>query len=186
MTMTMTMTRAVPRRLRWAMVAAAAGIMATAAWSQSPNSRGLPQVELNARDLQPRPIEDLTETSIIRDYARAWQTLATAFDENRPDLLDSYFTGFAKNNFSQLIGDQKRTGVRVHYIDHGHKLNAFFYSPAGDAMQLRDQAEMEVQIFDGGKTLHREQVRLDYLVLMTPGADRWLIRDLETTAGPHP
>jgi hypothetical protein len=182
----MTMTRAVPRILRWSMVGAAACIMGMASGSQSPNSRGLPQVELNARDLQPRPIEDLTEASITRDYARAWQTLATAFDENRPDLLDSYFIGFAKHNFSQLIGDQKRTGVRVHYIDHGHKLNAFFYSPAGDAMQLKDQAQMEVQILEGGKTIHREQVTLDYLVLMTPGADRWLIRDLETTAGPHP
>jgi hypothetical protein len=182
----MTMTRAVPRILRWSMVGAAAWIMGMASWSQSPNSHGLPQVELNARDLQPRPIEDLTQTSITRDYARAWQSLAAAFDQNRPDLLDGYFTGLAKNNFSQLIGDQKRTGVRVHYIDHGHRLNAFFYSPAGDAMQLKDRAEMEVQILDGGKTVHREQVTLDCLVLMTPGADRWLIRDLETTAEAHP
>jgi len=27
---------------------------------------------------------------------------------------------------------------------------------------------------------------LQYLVLMTPGADRWLVRDLETTPEVHP
>jgi hypothetical protein len=177
--------RAARRILRWS-VLGAAWVMGTASWCQSPNSSALPEVQLSARDLQPRPIEDLAQKSIARDYAYAWKTLASALDENRPDLLESYFTGFARNNFSQLIGDQKRTGVRVHYIDHGHKLNAVFYSPAGDAIELRDQAEMEIQILDGSKTVHSEQVRLEYLVLMTPGADRWLVRNLETAGGPRP
>jgi hypothetical protein len=155
-----------------------------ASWSQS--STELPKVELIAKDLQPRSIEELTHKSITRDYAYAWKTLAVALDQNRPELLDSYFTGFAKNNFSQLISDQKQTGVRVHYIDHGHKLNAVFYSPAGDAMQLRDQADIEIEILDGDKTVHREQGTVHYLVLMTPGADRWLVRDLQTVGGPRP
>src|ERR1700751_749139 len=156
---------------RWMLMLGATWIVATASWSQNPSD--VPKVELIARDLQPRPIEDLTQKSITRDYAYAWKTLTMALDQNRPDLLDSYFTGFAKNNFSQLIADQRRTGVHVHYLDRGHKLNAVFYSPVGDAMQLRDQADLEIQVLDGSKTIHREQATLHYLVLMTPGADRW-------------
>jgi hypothetical protein len=72
--------------------------------------------------------------------------------------------------------------VRVRYIDHGHKLEAVFYSPSGDAMQLRDRAQLGIEIVDGDKMVHREDVTLNYLVLMTPGADRWLVRDLQTTA----
>jgi len=178
------MMRASWRMLRGTLMLGATWIVAMASWSQ--NASDLPKVELIARDLQPRPIEDLTQKSITRDYAYAWKTLTMALDQNRPDLLDSYFTGLAKTNFSQLIADQRRTGVRVHYLDRGHKLNAVFYSPAGDAMQLRDQADVEIQVLDGTTTIHREQATLHCLVLMTPGADRWLVRDLETVGGPHP
>jgi hypothetical protein len=146
----------------------------------------LPMVELNADNIAPRPIEDRTSEVVPRDYAHAWQTMVEALERNRTDLLDGYFTGFAKDNLSKLIADQKRTGIRVRYVDHGHKLEALFYAPAGDAMQLRDQARLEVQILDGSKLIHSEQITQSYLVLMTPGADRWLVRDLESTVEPQP
>jgi len=141
----------------------------------------LPKVQLNADNLAPRPIEDRTSEVVPRDYAHAWQNMVQALDQNRADLLDGYFTGFAKDNLSKLITEQKRTGIRVRYVDHGHKLDALFYAPAGDTMQLRDQAQLEIQILDGGKLIQSEQLTQTYLVLMTPGADRWLIRDLEST-----
>jgi hypothetical protein len=146
----------------------------------------LPQVSLNADNLGPRSIEDLTSKVVVRDYAFAWQTMAQALDQNRVDLLDGYFTGIAKQNLVQLIADQKKTDVRVRYQDHGHKLEAVFYSPAGDAMQLRDHAHLEVDVMDGQKVIHTEQVNLQYVVLMTPGADRWLVRDLEVVPEAKP
>jgi len=140
------------------------------------------KVELNAENLGPRSIEDLTEKSITRDYGLAWQTMAAALRENRRELLDGYFTGIAKATLAEQIADQKNSGIRVRYTDQGHKLEAVFYSPSGDAMQLRDRAQLEVEIVDGDKVVQREDVTLNYLVLMTPGADRWLVRDLQTTA----
>lgn len=139
-------------------------------------AEALPQVQLKADEIAPRPIEDLTGRNITRDYAYAWQTLAQALDQNRVQLLDGYFTGFAKNTFTQAIADQKKSGLRLHYVDHGHKVNAVFYSPNGDAMQLHDTAQMEIQVFDGGKMIRQENVALHYLVIMTPGADRWFVR----------
>jgi len=129
----------------------------------------------------PRTIEDLTSKSVPRDYAYAWQTMAQAMAQNRVDLLNGYFTGFAKEKFTQTIEEQKKAGIRVRYTDRGHKLTGLFYSPAGDAMQLRDQAQFDIQILDGDKVIHSEQVSLRYIVLMTPGADRWMVRDLQTT-----
>lgn len=140
----------------------------------------LPKVALNAENIGPRPIEDLTSQVITRDYANAWQTMAEAVSQNRVDLLEGYFTGWAKEDLAKLIADQMRTGIRTRYIDHGHELEALFYSPAGDAMQLRDRARLEIQILDGDKVIHTEQATQQYIVLMTPGADRWLIRDLQT------
>ncbi|PYX89565.1 MAG: hypothetical protein DMG68_04670 [Acidobacteria bacterium] len=142
----------------------------------------LPQVQLNADSIAPRPIEELTGRNVTRDYAYAWRDLAVALDNNNAGLLDAYFTGFAKDNFSQRIADQKRTGVHARYVDHGHQVKAFFYSPDGGEMQLLDKAKLEIQILDGGKVIHSENASQDYLVLMTPGADRWFVRSLAPVA----
>jgi hypothetical protein len=169
--------------LKIGLVLALLGGAYVALWQPVLAKENLPKVELNAENLGPRSIEDLTEKSIVRDYRYAWQTMAGALRENRNDLLDGYFTGIAKATLAEQIADQKHCGVRMRYTDHGHKLEAVFYSPSGDVMQLRDRAQMEVEIVDGDKVVHREDVTLNYLVLMTPGADRWLVRDLQTTAG---
>ena len=141
----------------------------------------LPPVHLNADNLGPRSIEDLTSKSVPRDYAYAWQTMAQAMSQNRVDLLSGYFTGFAKEKLTQRIEDQKKTGIHTRYTDRGHKLTGLFYSSAGDAMQLRDEAKLDIEILDGDKVIQSEQVTLHYQVLMTPGADRWLVRDLQST-----
>src|SRR5438034_3172698 len=149
--------------------------------SQIHAASALPQVELNAENVGPRATEELTSKTITRDYANAWKTMAEDLDKNRPDLLDGYFTGFAKDKLAQLIAQQKQTAVRIHYDDRGHKLDALFYSPSGDAMQLRDRAQLGIEVRDGDKVIHSEQGNVQYLVLMTPGADRWLVRDFVTT-----
>jgi hypothetical protein len=171
------------RRFAWTATALAVVLCLTSLCHLQTNvsaDTSLPKVELNAGNMGPRQIEDLTSKSIPRDYAFAWQSMAQALDTNRKDLLNAYFTGLAKENLGQKIADQQKTGVHLKYEDHGHKLEGLFYSPAGDAMQLRDQAALEIQILDGDKVIQTEQVTLHFIVLMTPGADRWLVRDLET------
>jgi glutamine amidotransferase-like uncharacterized protein len=49
-------------------------------------------------------------------------------------------------------------------------------------MQLLDQAQIEVQVLDGSKVIHEENATQNYLVLMTPGADRWFVRSLQPIA----
>jgi hypothetical protein len=141
---------------------------------------------LNADNLSPRPIEDLTAKSIPRDYALAWQTLAQALTDNKAGLLDAYFTGLAKQDFAQRINSQIKSGLQTRYTDRGHRLDALFYSPAGDVMELRDHAQFDMQLLDAGKVIYEEPVNTDFIVLMTPGADRWLVRQLQATNGAKP
>jgi hypothetical protein len=124
-------------------------------------------------------MEDLTRQKIVHDYAAAWQTLVTALEQNRAELLNDYFTGFAKKEFMRTITEQAGIGIHRHYVDQGHKLEALFYSPDGGVIQLQDNAEYEVQIFDGAKLLHSEKITARFLVLMTPTADRWVVRLLQ-------
>jgi hypothetical protein len=146
-------------------------------------AQSAPQVHLDADGLAPRPIEELTGTTIVHHYAQAWSDLALALDSNRSDALGEEFTGFAKDRLVQRIKDQQQTGVHVRIMDHGHQLKALFYSTDGTAMQLLDRAQLEIQTFDGNNLLDTQNATHEYMVLMTPGADRWYIRDLEEVPG---
>lgn len=139
----------------------------------------LPRVELNTNNIGPRQIEDLTSKSVPRDYALAWQSMGQALDQNRPDLLDAYFTGLERDTLKQRVKSQIVAGLHTRYSDRGHKLDAIFYAPAGDAMELRDRAQLDMQVLDGSKVIYEEPVNLEYIVIMTPGADRWLVRQLQ-------
>jgi hypothetical protein len=139
----------------------------------------LPEVRLDADGLTPRPIEQLTGTTIARHYALAWRDLAEALESGRAQGIGEEFVGYAKDRLMQRIVEQNQTGVHVRIVDHGHHLKAVFYSMDGTAMQLLDQAQLEIQIFDGSKLLDTQNAPHEYIVLMTPGADRWYVRDLE-------
>jgi hypothetical protein len=142
-------------------------------------AQSLPQVHLDASGLAPRPIEELTGTTIARHYALAWRELAGALESGRAEGLSEEFVGLAKDRLVRRIGEQKQVGVHVRIVDHGHQLKAVFYSTDGSAMQLLDQAQLEIQIFDGNKLIDSQNAPQQYMVLMTPGADRWYVRDLE-------
>jgi hypothetical protein len=137
------------------------------------------QVQFRPENAQPRQLEDSTQASVLRDYKTAWQNLASAMEQNRPDLLDGSFVGFAHDKLGDAIAEQKSNGLHRRYIDHGHKVEAVFYSYDGSAMQLKDTASVEVQLLDGSKVVASEPATILYVVLMTPAENSWKIRDLE-------
>jgi hypothetical protein len=147
--------------------------------AQSSPEIHLPQVHLDADGLAPRPIEELTGTTIARHYALAWRDLAEALESDRSGRIEEEFVGLEKDRLTQRISEQKQAGMHVRIVDHGHTLKAVFYSTDGAAMQLLDQAQLEIQTFDGDKLLDTQKAPHNYVVLMTPGADRWYVRDLE-------
>jgi len=159
---------------------------AAAMYLRASASDEIPRVQMNAENVGPRQIEDLTGKSIPRDYALAWQTMAQALENNRTDVLDGYFTGFEKDELTQRVKSQIKSGLHTRYQDRGHKLEAIFYAPAGDAMELRDRAQLDMQVLDGGKVIYEEPVNVEYVVSMARGADRWLVRQLQAVGTQKP
>ena len=137
------------------------------------------EVKLTVESVGPRTVESRTEQSLVRDYTAAWKNLAEASETSSPSLLDAYFVGGAKATFAHELLDQQKTGTHVRYLNQIHNLKAVFYAPEGDVMQLQDSAEYQMQIVSDGKVVHDEHVVVQYIVLMTPGADRWTIRQLQ-------
>lgn len=168
-------------RIRALLTAAAVALLLLGIRSDSAlaDSSRSPSVELNTDAMGPRTIEDLTRQKILHDYSAAWRSMAIALEANRPDLLNDYFTGFAKKEYSQAIDQQSSAGIRRRYADRGHKLEGVFYSPDGGVMELRDTAQLDEEIFDGEKLLNTRRTTAGFIVVMTPAADRWMVRLLQ-------
>lgn len=138
-----------------------------------------PQVTLNASKVNPREVETLTQRSIIRDYKFAWTNFDLAMESNSAVPLNGLFVGDANARLNAAVSSQKNNGLSSRYLNQSHKLEAVFYAPEGDVLELHDTAEYDLEILDGNKTIHSEHAIVHYIVLMTPGADRWVIRHLQ-------
>jgi len=138
-----------------------------------------PDVQLDASRTGPRVVEEQTANGIVRDYEAAWKALDEALEQNRPSLLGDLWTGFARQKWAEAIEQQKHSGVRVRYTVGQHRLTGIFYSPEGSALELRDAAQMEMQILDGETVVHSEPVTTEFLVVMTPTSDHWQVRMLQ-------
>ena len=141
-----------------------------------------PAVQLNVKNAQPREVEDVTQNAIVRDYTLAWQAISTSLANNTLQPLNENFAGFALDKLTQRVKDQKQNGLTTRIIDHGHKVDAIFYSPDGAAIELKDTASIETQVLDGGTVIHSDQAQIQYYAVMTGAEDRWKVRVLESTS----
>ena len=138
------------------------------------------QVTLSVARTGPREVEALTQRSIVRDYRFAWTNVGLALQSNSTAPLNGLFVGPASSWLSDAVDGQKQSGITSRYSNQVHKLDAVFYAPEGDVIELHDTAEYDLEIVDGSKTIHTEHATVHYIVLMTPGADRWVIRQLQS------
>jgi len=148
----------------------------------TPQSNAAVNVELNVTDAGPRAVESLTERGVLRDYRIAWISLAHALEFNALDALSGPFVATAKQSLMDSVASQRRSGLSTRYLNQNHKVEAVYYAPEGDVIELRDAAEYQLQILDGGKLIHDEHVVMHYVVLMTPAADHWVVRQLQAVS----
>lgn len=140
---------------------------------------GNPKIALDISATGPRQLEDSTQRAIIRDYGRAWHDMADALSQNRTDLLPASFVGIAQQKLADRIAAQQKSGLSTRIVDHGHRVQAVFYSPEGSSMELRDTAELELQVLDGGSVVGTQNLTANYIALMTVAEDRWKVRVLQ-------
>jgi hypothetical protein len=139
-----------------------------------------PSVQLEVKNAQPREVEDVTQNAIVRDYTLAWQAISTSLANNTLQPLNDNFAGFALDKFTQRVKDQKQNGLTTRIIDHGHKVEAIFYSNDGAAIELKDTVSIETQVLDGSTVIHSDQAQIQYYAVMTGAEDRWKVRVLES------
>jgi hypothetical protein len=136
-------------------------------------------VQLDTKQTEPRAMESLTERGILRDYRFAWISIAQGLESNSLAPLEGSFAGDAKQWLRETVLNQQKSGLSQRYADQNHKLEVVFYAPEGDVMELHDTAEYQLQLLDGGKVIRDQDIVQRFIVLMTPGADHWVIRQLQ-------
>jgi hypothetical protein len=142
-----------------------------------------PALAIDFSQAAPREVEEKTEATVARDYSRAWHDLSNALAQNRADLLAGSFTGFAQERLASRIAAQRKAGLSTHYIEHGHRVQAIFYSPEGSAIQLRDAVQLEMQVLDGSSIISSQNATVNFVILMTATQDGWRVRLLQEAPG---
>lgn len=124
----------------------------------------------------PRPFEPETERAAIRDYLQSWQTMQSAFQQNRSDLLGADFAGGAMEELSSTIREQSALGMSTQYQDTSHNIKFLFYSPEGLSIEFIDTVKFTLQVFDHGRLIATRRQSARYLVVMSPAEIRWRVR----------
>lgn len=125
---------------------------------------------------EPRPLAEQTQQGVVRDYLESWKTMEAALEQNRTDLLGKDFIGIAKDKLTDTVHQQLAAHINTRYIDHSHNLQIVFYSPEGLSVQLTDDVDYEVQVFDNNKQISSQQVHCRYIAVLTPAEVRWRVR----------
>jgi len=160
------------RYLRW--LAVVLLLFPLAAPADSPDVA----VQLDISKAGPRKVESQTEGRLLGDYQLAWVNIAQALNSNDPSPFEGLFVGAAKKWLDESVAGQRRSGLATRYSNQTHNLRVVFYAPEGDLIELHDTAEYDTQVLASGKVIHEGHGVHRYVVLMTPGVDRWVIRQL--------
>jgi hypothetical protein len=136
-----------------------------------------PAVHVEATRLQgPRVLEEQTRSAAVRDYLDAWRSMSSSLEQDRPDLLDRDFVGPAQEKLAATVAQQARLGLRTQYTDLSHDLQFVFYDPRGLSIEMVDNAEYEVRVYDHDKALTAQRVHARYVIVLTPAELRWKVR----------
>ena len=130
----------------------------------------------------PRQLAEQTQQGVIRDYLDSWKSMAAALEQNQTGLLAKDFVGTAKDKLTDAINQQAAAGIHTVYQDRSHDVQIVFYSPEGLSIELTDNVEYEVQVFDHDKQIATQQVHSRYTVVMTPAEVRWRVRILQASS----
>jgi hypothetical protein len=146
---------------------------------ESAQADSKPAVRLNVSNAAPRQVDEPVQQAIVRDYSSAWQAMEAALSKNETAALGENFIGFALDDITQRIKDQKNASLKTRITDRGHNVDAIFYSPDGSAMELKDTVILDTEILDGDTVIHTDRTQLEYFVVMTGAEDRWKVRVMQ-------
>ena len=170
------------RTVATVIAASCAFVACLPSWAQTSQSAEIKPLAMQFKNnvVGPREMESQTKETVAREYTRAWQTFSDAFDQNQPTLLSNSFVGDAQADLARGIQDQQRAGIHTKYEIRSHQPQVIFYSPDGLSIIVRDRVTSNIQVMKGGNVLHSADSTQDFISVMTPTANSWRVRILQS------
>ncbi|WP_271782177.1 cellulase family glycosylhydrolase [Aquimarina algiphila] len=139
----------------------------------------LPKLEWKDTINPGRPIEKQTLLDIEHDYLNAWYIRNAAYQTNKKEGIEDYYTKSARQNLLKSIGSNKKKDIAIHGTTIHHNIALDFYSADGQLAVLSDTNVKEYQrVYKGDEVLLEAELRSDYQVMLMLEDGFWRIRHI--------
>ncbi|WP_371812586.1 glycosyl hydrolase family 5 [Aquimarina sp. U1-2] len=126
-----------------------------------------------------RSIEKQVMIDIEEDYLNAWYVSNIAYQDNKLEGVDNYYTTSALQNIHTIIQDNSSRDISIHSTTINHNLTLDFYSADGQLAIITDSDVKEYQyVYQEDNLLFEIEEKSDYQALMLLEDGYWRIRHL--------
>ncbi len=126
-----------------------------------------------------RPMEKQTLFDIEQDYLNAWYIRNAAYQTNKNEGIEDYYTKSARKNIDSTLQFNKEQGIAIHSTTTNHTIDLDFYSADGQLAVLTDSNVKEYQRVYRNETMILEtEIKSDYQVLLMLEDGFWRVRHI--------
>ncbi|WP_103866909.1 cellulase family glycosylhydrolase [Aquimarina sp. I32.4] len=126
-----------------------------------------------------RPMEKQTLLEIEQDYLNAWYIRNAAYQTNKIEGVEDYYTQSARININTAVRHNKKEKIAIHSTTTAHNIDLDFYSADGQLVVLTDNDVKEYQrVYQGDKMLLETKLQSDYQVMLLLEDGFWRIRHM--------
>ncbi|WP_103071587.1 glycoside hydrolase family 2 TIM barrel-domain containing protein [Aquimarina sediminis] len=126
-----------------------------------------------------RKMEKQTLQEIEQDYLNAWYIRNAAYQTNKIEGIDDYYTESARKHLTKSIVYNKKKDIAVHSTTTNHKVSLDFYSADGQLVVLSDTNVKEYKrVYRSEEMLLETHLNSDYQILLMLEDGFWRIRHI--------
>nr|WP_106792770.1 cellulase family glycosylhydrolase [Aquimarina sp. Aq78] len=126
-----------------------------------------------------RPIEKQTLQDIEQDYLNAWYIRNAAYQTNKQEGIEDYYTKSARKHIVTSLVSNKEKDIAIHSTTTTHNVALDFYSADGQLAVITDTGVKEYQrVYRDHELLLETELQSDYQVMLMLEDGFWRIRHM--------
>jgi hypothetical protein len=139
----------------------------------------LPKVKWEDTINPGRPMEKQTLLEIEQDYLNAWYIRNVAYQTNKTQGIDDYYTESARKHLAKSIGYNKKKNIAIHSTTTTHNIALDFYSADGQLAVITDTNVKEYKrVYHSKEMLLETHLKSDYQIMLLLEDGFWRIRHI--------
>ncbi|MEM6722143.1 MAG: glycoside hydrolase family 2 TIM barrel-domain containing protein [Bacteroidota bacterium] len=126
-----------------------------------------------------RPLDTQTLAKIENDYLDAWYVRHVAYQSNKTNGIEDYYTESARKNILDFVSQNQQENIFIDATTLSHQPNIEFFSEDGQLIVLKDENVVEYkQVYQGGELVLETTEKASYKAILLLEDGFWRIRHL--------